>query len=161
MSRNSTTLRHGHRRQARPRVGPVGGQGRDRGTMALELALLAPVFFLLLLLVVGFGRVTHGRQLVEQAAASAARSAALSGSPGTAVTAGRDAAARTLEQAGLSCRGVSVDVDTSTFGAGGEVTATVTCTSDLSSLALAGLPGTTTLQATARSPLEPFRDFGN
>jgi Flp pilus assembly protein TadG len=128
--------------------------------MALELSLLAPVFFVLLFLVVGFGRVTHGKQLVEQAAASAARSAALSGSPAAAVAAGRDAATRTLDQAGLSCRGVIVDVDTTAFAPGGEVAATVTCTSDLSGLALAGLPGTTTLRATARSPLEPFRDLG-
>lgn len=129
--------------------------------MALELALVVPIFIVMLLLVVAFGRVTHGRQLVEQAAASAARSASLTGTPAAAVDAGSDAATRTLDQGGVSCVAMDVAVDTAAFNAGGEVTATVQCTADLSSLALAGVPGSVNLRATARSPLEPFRDFGS
>ena len=127
--------------------------------MALELALAAPVFIALLLVVVGFGRVTHGRQLVDQAAAAAARAAALTTTPAQATVAGRAAATATLEQAGVSCRGVDVVIDTTTFRPGGQVTATVSCTADLSGLALAGLPGSVTLHATARTPLEPYRDL--
>lgn len=129
--------------------------------MVLELALVAPVFILLLLVVVGFGRVTHARQLVEQAAASAARAAALSNSPTQATNAARGAAADTLTQAGVSCRRNDISIDTSRFHPGGEVSATVLCTADLSDLAMAGMPGTMTLLATARSPLEPYRDFDN
>jgi Flp pilus assembly protein TadG len=128
--------------------------------MVLELALVTPFAIVMLLLVVGFGRVTHGRQLVDQAAAAAARAAALSGTPATATAAGRQAAADTLGQAGISCSAMDVAIETSSFRAGGQVAATVHCTADLSGLALAGMPGPITLQATSRSPLEPFRDFG-
>src|SRR5689334_10346241 len=87
-----------------PRRGELGRRpGGDRGAMVLELALVAPFAIVMLLLVVGFGRVTHGRQLVDQAAAAAARSAALAGTPATATAAGREAATSTLAQAGISC----------------------------------------------------------
>ena len=127
--------------------------------MVLELALVTPVFIALLLLVVGFGRVTHGRQLVDQAAAAAAREAALATTPTQAAAAGRAAATSALDQAGVSCRGVDVRIDTAAFRPGGQVSATVACTADLSGLALAGLPGSLTLHATAHAPLEPYRDL--
>lgn len=129
--------------------------------MVLELALITPVIIALLGLMVAFGRVSYGRQLVERAAASAARSASLTGDPAAAVVAGQDAAARTLDQAGLSCTGLDVAIDTSAFGPGGEVSATVTCSADLSTIAIPGLPGTKTLTVTSRAPLEPLRDFGS
>jgi Flp pilus assembly protein TadG len=127
--------------------------------VALELALVAPVFIALLLLVVGFGRVTHGRLLVDQAAAAAARAAALTATPAQAAAAGHAAATGTLDQAGVSCQGVDVSINTTAFQPGGQVSATVSCTADLSGLAVAGLPGSITLHATAHSPLEPYRDL--
>jgi Flp pilus assembly protein TadG len=133
----------------------------DRGTMVLELVLWTPVILAFLLLVVGFGRVGHGRQLVDEAAAEAARAASLASNPAAAVIAGEQGASRTLDQAGVSCTGMRVAIDTSGFGAGGEVTATVRCTADLSTLAIAGLPGSMTLESSSRAPLEPFRDFGS
>jgi Flp pilus assembly protein TadG len=136
-----------------------GARG-DRGAMALELALVAPFAIVMLLLVVGFGRVSHGRQLVDQAAAAAARSAALTTTPATATAAGQEAASNTLAQAGISCTALDARIDTLSFHAGGHVTATVSCTADLSGLAMAGMPGSITLHATSRAPLEPFRDFG-
>ena len=127
--------------------------------MALELAILAPFVLAMLMVVVGFGRVTHGRQLVDQAAAAAARAAALESEPGSAARGAEGAAAEALREAGVSCRGISVDVDLSAFHPGGQVSTTVTCTSDLSDLALAGLPGSTTLTSTAWAPLERYRQL--
>ncbi|WP_088313047.1 TadE/TadG family type IV pilus assembly protein [Kineosporia sp. R_H_3] len=127
--------------------------------MALEMAILAPLIIVMLLVVVAFGRVTHGRAMVDQAAAAAARSASLAATPGQASTiAGRDAR-ETLAGAGLSCTGARVSLDTSAFRPGGQVTADVTCTVDLSSLALAGVPGRLTLTASSTAPLESYRDF--
>jgi len=51
-------------------------------------------------------------------------------------------------------------VDTAQFRPGGQVGVTVTCASDLSGLALSGLPGTKTLQADATAPLEQYRGAG-
>jgi Flp pilus assembly protein TadG len=131
----------------------------DDGLAALELAILTPLFIAMLLLVVGFGRVSHGRQLVNQAAAAAARAAALTNAPGAAVNAAQQAADETLSQAGISCGKVGVDVNTGGFRPGGFVDVTVRCTADLSRLALAGLPGSVTLTASSRSVLETNRDF--
>jgi Flp pilus assembly protein TadG len=127
--------------------------------MALELAILAPVVIAMLLAVVALGRVTHGRTLVDQAAAAAARAASLSDSPAQARLDAVQAATETLTGAGLSCEAASVDVDTSGFRPGGQVTATVACTADLSALVLAGVPGTLSLRAVATSPIEALRDL--
>lgn len=133
--------------------------GTDDGLAALELAILTPVLIAMLLLVVGLGRVSHGRQLVDQAAAAAARAAALTNAPGPASAAAQQAAADALNQAGVSCGQLHVDVNTGAFYPGGFVDVTVRCTANLSGLALAGLPGAVTLSVTSRSVLEAHRDF--
>ena len=133
---------------------------RDRGAFAaLELVLLVPFIIVVMLLIVGFGRVERGRQLVDQAAQAASRAASLTTSPGDAQTAARQAAARTLGDGGVSCSTMTVDIDTSAFYAGGQVTARLSCKADLSGLALAGLPGSTTLKSDSTSPLEQYRQI--
>ena len=132
---------------------------RDRGSMTTEFVVLAPIVIAIVLLVVGLGRYAHGKQLVEQAAAAAARSASLTGSVGAAESRAHRAAAASLADAGMSCTAMTAVVDTAAFRPGGVVTVTITCTADLSQLALSGLPGTATLTSTARSPLEAHRQF--
>lgn len=141
--------------------GRNGSDDADRGSMSLELVVLAPVVIVLLLLVVAFGRVAHSRQLVESAAAAAARSASLASSPSEAAARAHRAAAASLADAGVSCRTMSAVVDSSGFRAGGEVTVAVSCTADLSDLALSGVPGQHTLTGQARSPLETYRPYGD
>ena len=74
---------------------------------------------------------------------------------------GRAAAAGSLSDAGLSCTGMTADVDTGSFRPGGVVTVTITCTADLSGLAISGLPGTATITATGRAPLEAHRQIAD
>lgn len=143
---NSPRLRHRH-----PRA--------DAGLVALELAILFPLIIVMLLLVVGFGRVTHSRQLVDQAAAAAARAASLTNAPGQARDDANQAARATLAQAGLSCAQLAIDVDTGAFFPGGEVAVSVRCTANLSGMALAGLPGSVTLTSEVHAPLETGRDL--
>ena len=132
---------------------------RDRGSMTTEFVVLAPIVIVIVLLVVGLGRYAHGKQLVEQAAAAAARAASLTTSSAQAQTRAARAAAGSLSDAGLSCTGITADVDTGSFRPGGVVTVTITCTADLSGLALSGLPGTATVTATGRAPLEAHRQI--
>ncbi len=137
------------------------GAHADRGAFAaLELVILVPFVIVMMLLVVGFGRVERGRQLVDQAAQAASRAASLSINPDAAQTAALQAAEQTLGGGGLSCSAVTVTVDTSAFYAGGQVTAHLACRADLSQLALAGLPGSTRLTADSTSPLEKYRQLG-
>ena len=137
----------------------VDGGSREDGFAALELAILSSFLIVMLLLMVGLGRVSHGRQLIDQAGAAAARAAALTNAPGQASADAQQAASDTLAQAGLACARLHVDVDTGAFHPGGYVDVAVRCTADLSGLALAGLPGSVTLTSTSRSPLETYRDL--
>jgi Flp pilus assembly protein TadG len=132
----------------------------DAGAFAaLELAILLPFVIVMLLLVVAFGRVERGRELVDQAATSAARAASLATSPGQAQTAAIDAATQTLTNGGLSCAGMQVTVDTASFHPGGDVTAHLSCSADLAGLTLSGVPGHIQLHSNATSPLEPYRQL--
>ena len=131
----------------------------DRGSSTAELVIVTPIVIVMLLLVVAFGRYAHGRQLVEQAAAAAARSASLSATAVQADDRARQAASASLSDAGVSCTSMSIAVDSGDFRAGGTVGVTLACTADLSGLALAGLPGSVTMTATGRAPLEKFRQF--
>lgn len=143
----------------RPRTSARRPVDRDRGSMTTELVVLAPIVIAILLLVVGLGRYAHGKQLVEQAAAAAARAASLTTSSAQAQGRAAQAAAGSLADAGLSCTGMTTDVDTGAFRPGGLVTVTITCTADLSGLALSGLPGSATIEATGRAPLEALRQI--
>lgn len=139
----------------------MSAEDRDRGAFAaLELVLLMPFIIVMMMLVVGFGRVERGRQLVDQAAQAASRAASLTTTPGDAQTAARQAAAQSLDGGGVSCSRMTVDIDTSAFYAGGQVTARLSCKADLSGLALAGLPGLITLKSDSTSPLETYRQIG-
>jgi Flp pilus assembly protein TadG len=135
---------------------------RERGAFAaLELAILTPFVIVMILLVAGFGRVERGRQLVDQAAQAASRAASLSLNPGAAQDAAQQAAQQTLGDGGLSCSAITVDVDTSRFFAGGQVSAHLSCLTDLGTLAMAGLPGSVHLTADSVSPLEQLRQLGS
>ena len=144
-----------------PRRRACGGWDRDRGSMTTEFVVLAPIMIVVVLLVVGLGRYAHGKQLVEQAAAAAARAASLTSTAALAEARAGQAAAGSLTDAGMSCTGMTADVDTGNFRPGGVVTVTITCTADLSGLALSGLPGAATISATGRAPLEKLRQFNH
>ncbi|MGS0688849.1 TadE/TadG family type IV pilus assembly protein [Nakamurella sp. GG22] len=151
---------------ARPVTGWWAGLRRrvkgnsDRGSMTTELVIVAPVVLVILLLVVALGRYAHGKQLVEQAAAAAARAASLASTAGQAQDRALQAASASLGDAGVSCASMSAAVNTGSFRAGGIVSVTLTCTADLSGLALAGVPGSATMTATGAAPLETYRQFG-
>ena len=146
-----------HRRRHRSRLLPGGRVAGERGSSSVELVLLAPVFLVILCLVVGLGRVEEARGRVEGAARDAARAASLARTPAAATAAAEAAAEGNLHDAGLACTAVAVTTDTAAFTPGGTVTATVSCTADLADLALSGLPGATTLSAAAAAPVEAFR----
>ena len=131
--------------------------GGERGSLTLEMTLLAPVILALLLLVVGLGRITTGRGQVDGAAADAARAASLTRTPEAATAAAENAAAASLAGQQLTCGSLTVDVDTSALAPGGFVRVHLTCRADLSGLVFAGLPGSMPLSATAAAPIETFR----
>lgn len=145
------------RLRARP-----GRAGRsDRGSATVELVILAPVLGLFLALLVAGGRVAVAHQAVQASAAEAARSASIARTQAQAGTEARAGAATSLRNQDTTCRHTTVTLDTTGFaipvGSPASVGATVTCQVELAGL-LPGLPGSLAITATARSPLDTYRE---
>lgn len=132
-------------------------QHRDRGSAAVEATLLAPLLMLLVLLVVGSGRVVQSQLRVQDAAHSGARAASLARDPATATRAGQAAARAALANGGASCTHADVAVNTSGFSAGGSVTVTVSCAVSVSDLSGLRIGGGTTQTASFTSVVDTWR----
>jgi Flp pilus assembly protein TadG len=128
-----------------------------RGTAAIELTLMAPVLMVILLFVVGLGRMAHARQQIESVAADSARAASLERNTSNSEAAAKTAAEQSLGDAGVSCTNLNVEVDLSSYQPGGRVTVTVSCQTKLSDVTMAGFPGSRTFTATSSVPVENFR----
>ncbi len=129
----------------------------ERGSATVELVILTPVLILFLLLYLGFGRITRAQQLVDDAAAQAARAATLDYlAPGRAQAAAEHAATQALAAGGLACVGDQITVDTGDDRPGGSITVHLSCRADLSNAVAAGLPGALTLTASATSSIDVY-----
>src|SRR5215217_2554925 len=89
--------------------------GEERGTAALEMVVLAPVLIVVLLFVVGLGRMAHADQQVQAGAADAARAASLERNTGESAAAAQQAARASLGHAGISCTNLDVEVDLGSY----------------------------------------------
>lgn len=148
---------------ARGAVPVVARRRRDeRGSTALEIAILGPGLLLFITIVVYAGRVELAGQAVQQAADEAARSASIARTKSGADSVAGDEARNTLSQQGLDCKSVDVAVDTKDFTVGpgqdGRVYTTVSCQVKVGDLILPGVPGTTTVTARGISPIDTFRE---
>nr|WP_243706428.1 TadE/TadG family type IV pilus assembly protein [Micromonospora sp. KC721] len=158
---------------------PVTAAGdRGRGSVSVEVAVLAPAFIALIVLAGVTGRTAIADEAVESAAHDAARAASISRDAGTAHTAARDAVRRQLDWRGLNCsaaprialrgtvRGGPSSFDAAYRSPAGEpasVTVSVTCVVSHADLALPVLPGMplrTTVSASFTSPLDRYRSRG-
>ena len=134
----------------------------ERGSVSVELALLAPAFLLLVACAVLAGRTQIAEGAVQEAARAAAREASLARDAATAGALAGGQAERTLAAQALRCQNTSVDVDTSGFaappGQRGDVTVTVICVVGMADLLAPGLPGTVTVEAAFTSPVDAYRE---
>jgi Flp pilus assembly protein TadG len=134
------------------------------GSVAVEVALIAPGLLLLMALLIFGGRNALATGAVEQSAVDAARAASLARTIAQADAAAQDAASRSLADQSLACATTDVEVDTSGFGTqpgdAAQITATVSCTLRLSELGLPGLPASKTITATSVSVIDTYRERG-
>jgi len=134
----------------------------ERGSTVVEVVTLAPALGLLVMLVVAGGRTAVAHQATEAAAAEAARAASIARTQDSAQGQAQDAAAQSLADQGLNCVTTGVNVDVSGFaspvGTPASVGATVSCDVPMADLALPGMPGSITISATVRSPLDTYRE---
>lgn len=129
----------------------------DRGSVAVEVAVVAPAFVFLMLLVVFAGRVSEADADVHRASSEAARAASLRQHRSDAATDADEVARENLSAAGVRCDTLSVDVDTDEFGPGGRVAVTVACTASMADVALLGVPGHRTFTSRSVEVIDRFR----
>ena len=130
---------------------------RQRGSAAVELVLVTPVLIALMLFVVAGGRLASSRADVDAAARDSARAASIARSPATAERDGTIAAEATLTDRDVTCRTLTVTIDTADFRPGGTVAATVSCDVELADLTGLGFPGRRTISSRFVEPVDAFR----
>jgi Flp pilus assembly protein TadG len=129
----------------------------EQGSVAVEVAVLAPALVALLLLVVFAGRVAQADGDVRRAAAAAARAASLRQEPGDAEEAARDVAGANLRTSGVACAELETVVDTTRFAAGGTVAVTLRCRASMADVSLLGVPGRRTFSARSVEVVDRYR----
>lgn len=135
----------------------MSGRTVERGSASLELVLMAPVLIVLMLFVVLVGRLGQARADVDRAARDAARAASIARTSDAAHERAAAAARATLADGGVSCRSMTIVLDSGAFAPDGAVHATVGCNVDLADLSLLGVPGSRTITATFAQPVDAFR----
>ncbi|WP_328994618.1 pilus assembly protein [Kribbella sp. NBC_01245] len=129
----------------------------ERGTMALELAILAPIMLMLFMFLMACGRYYQTASLLENAAREGARAASQARSSDDAEIRLNDAVDRAAGQAFRSCADTASGSITSGFEPGETLTVEVTCTIDYRDLGLLGLSGDTTVSRQFSSSVDPYR----
>ncbi|MFD9356763.1 TadE/TadG family type IV pilus assembly protein [Streptomyces sp. NPDC060031] len=125
----------------------------DRGISTIEVVIIAPVFFLFVLVLVAFGQLAQGRGAVDGAARDAARAGSVQKNGDVAMAEAIKAA-----QADLSdvCSGPVTVLKTSQgFEPGRFFTVEVSC--EIRGLRMLGLDVPTRISGTATSSLDPYR----
>lgn len=132
--------------------------GSDRGSTAIEAAILVPVLLIFVLLGLAAGRIVLAQESVDGAASDAAREASIARTPGESAGAASATALSTLNSQGLHCQGgPTVSVNTGSIGTVGQVgtvTATVSCVVELGDL---GLGANKTVRASFTSVVDTYR----
>lgn len=138
----------------------AGGR-KEAGSVAVEIALLAPALVLVLGLLVAGGRLWFARTTVVEAAGASARAASLARSSGAAAASGGDAGRQSLATAGLRCGSGSVTVSTAAFavpvGTPATVTSDVSCEVAFADVFLPGVPGSIHLVGHGTAALDTYR----
>jgi Flp pilus assembly protein TadG len=139
----------------------TGPRSRQTGALSLELAILAPVVLMFLLLMIAAGRIYLSHSTVDDAARDAARAASLQRSATAAQATALQVANDTLAAQGIHCTSTSVTVPTGGFnvplGQVATVTVTVQCQVRLADIAFPGMPGCKLLSGTFTSAIDPYR----
>jgi Flp pilus assembly protein TadG len=134
----------------------------ERGSVSVELALLAPALLVLLSFAALAGRTQIAENAVQEAARAAAREASLARDAPTAAALAGAQAEGTLNAQDLRCQRTTIEVDTAGFqappGQPGDVSVSITCVVGMADLLAPGLPGSVTVEASFTSPVDAYRE---
>jgi Flp pilus assembly protein TadG len=136
----------------------------DRGSAAIEAAIVAPALIAFLSLVFLVGRIVLARSAVDEAARDAARQASISRDATTARTRAQATGLKTLRDDNLHCSTLTVDPggDLATqfakpVGQLAQVHVTVVCVVSYSDLGFPGMPGSKTIRSEFWSVIDWWR----
>ncbi|MET7960134.1 TadE/TadG family type IV pilus assembly protein [Micromonospora zamorensis] len=147
----------------------------ERGSVSIEVAVLAPAFIALMVLAGVVGRTALAAEALDAAAHDAARAASISRSSSTAKAAATEAARQQLDWYGLACTNdlaptfsgtvagqpTTFDVAfSSAVGQNATVTVRIICEVSFKDIALDILPGMTSgkrIESDFTSPLDRYR----
>lgn len=130
----------------------------ERGTAAVELALLAPVLVVLLAVVTAAGRMVETKSAVLQVARDASRAASEAPNPTAAHDAAIATALQVAEGLGLDPARLSIVQDPHGFVRGAPYVVSVSYDASLADLPGLGLlPGSVTLGATHAELIDAYR----
>ena len=134
----------------------------ERGGAAVEIVLVTPLFIVMILFVVGLGRLASTREAVDGAARDAAREASMARTASGADQRAKDVATETLKDRQVTCQGLDIktNANAGTFVPGGIVTVDVSCTVANVDVVLSGLPYSSTLHGTFAAPIDKYRGVG-
>lgn len=134
---------------------------RQRGSLAVEFAILVPALVLLFGLIIGGARTWLARTGVQHMAGAAARAASLERSPDAAQQAANRLAAQQAAASGMRCQQLSVHLDAAALaqpaGTTGRITARVDCQVPLGDIIVPGWPGTVAVSANAEAVVDTYR----
>jgi hypothetical protein len=129
----------------------------EAGSLAVELAMIAPSLLLIFALIFAYGRVGQVNGTLESGTRDAARSVTLARSYDDAIDRADAVLLDAMKDAPQSCQD-SLDVDiVGDYRPGEPVTVRATCSYDLSDLGLPGAPGDLTAESSFTSMLDPYR----
>lgn len=134
----------------------------ERGSMSVEMVILAVPLLLILSIIIGAGRVGMANNALDQIAHDVARVASIARNAADAQTQATTVAHELLAAQGLDCASLSVDVDTSGFsapvGTPSQVEVEITCTIQFDDLLIPGAPGSSTLTGSASRAIDTYRE---
>lgn len=134
---------------------------KQRGSLAVEFAILVPALVLLFGLIIGGARTWLARSGVQHMAGAAARAASLERSADAAQQMADNLAAQQAAASGIRCRPLSVQLDTQALtqpaGTPGRITARVDCDVPMGDITVPGWPGTVMVSATATAVVDTYR----
>ncbi|GAA2238966.1 MULTISPECIES: TadE family protein [Kitasatospora] len=137
-------------------------RGTDRGSVAVEAALIIPAVVLFVMIAVVAGRIQTTGGVVDAAARSGARAASLARSPEGARQAAQDAAQEVFRDQRVPCSDAETapveygTIDTPT-GQLTTVSVTVSCKVALDYLSFGGVPGSRTMTGRFTSVIDRYR----
>jgi len=129
----------------------------ESGSLAVEMAMVAPSLLLIFALIFAYGRVAQVNGTLESGTRDAARSVTMARSYDDAVNRANAVLLDAMKDAPQSCQNTLQVRISGTYAPGEPVTVTAHCTYDLSDLGLPGAPGTLTPESSFTSMLDPYR----